>query len=207
MFDYGDEKRRSETRDLELGFRIAETEAEIRARLATDRGEINHQTWAHLSPQIFQTPYAELARVVAEVDPNSNIPRWADLGAAYGRLGIVLSELRPAAEFVGIELVAERVREGRRVYAALGLDPENLHCANLAKCDLPDVDLYFIYDFGTRTETAIVLEGIRRRAARKPIVVVGRGRGIRDAIEREHPWLASITPPVHFPHWSVYRSG
>jgi hypothetical protein len=206
MADYAEEKSLAEARDRALGLDTAATEAEIGARLAREAPDRERRTWNHLSPQVFQTPYAELARIVREADPERRARVWADLGAAYGRLGIVLSEIRPDARFIGIELVPERVREGRRVYRALGLDPETLIAADLRGHALPAADLYFIYDFGPRAEIEGVLAALRPHALLRPITVVGRGRGVRDAIERRHPWLAGVIPPVHGPHSSIYRS-
>jgi hypothetical protein len=205
MSYYAEEKFRSEIRDRELGFTIESVEKEIETRLAREGGSTS-QTWNHLSPQVFQTPYDELARIVHEVDPESRLENWADLGAAYGRLGIVLAQLRPRARFTGIELVPERVKEGRRVYASLGLSPESLIEADLAKCAIPAAELYFIYDFGIREEIGRVLIALQAHARVKPIIVIGRGRGIRDAIEHGHPWLASVTKPIHSEHYSIYRS-
>jgi hypothetical protein len=199
MSDYLEEKKAAEKRDRELGFAIEETEARIQFRGAG-------QTWSHLSPQVFQTPYAELERIIEDVDPARSLPIWVDLGAAYGRLGIVLGELRPNARFVGVELVAERVEEGRRVFRSLGLDPESLRAGDLGEIPLPEGNLYFIYDFGTRPELERVVLGLREIALTRSIIVVGRGRGIRDVIERDHPWLSSVIRPEHFPHYSIYRS-
>jgi hypothetical protein len=208
MSNYADEKLESEKEDLRLGFEIAGLEIKIRERLAAENQEApsSSQTWNHLSPQIFQTPYAELERMIAAVDPEATLPRWVDLGAAYGRLGIVLSQVRPNASFLGIELVPERVEEAARVFKCLELPHAEIRCANLTEIDLPEGDLYFIYDFGTRQEIASVLAKLKERARIQPVRVVGRGRLVRDTIEREHPWLSSVVSPVHTEHYSYYRS-
>jgi hypothetical protein len=203
--DYADEKTKSEALDAELGFRIAGTESKIADRLANAGNPSRQETWNHLSPQVFQTPYAELERIVNAADPEGTIRDWADLGAAYGRLGIVLARLRPHARFIGSEVVPERVYEGRRVYASLGLDPESLVCTDLTLTAPPVAEIYFIYDFGNREAIDAILEILRERARRDTVRIVGRGRGIRDAIERRHPWL-SVIPPFHSAHFSVYRS-
>lgn len=205
MTDYADEKSRSEALDLKFGFAIATIEMEVAARLARDKSA-PQETWNHLSPQSFQTPYPELERIIADADPESEVETWADLGAAYGRLGIVLALRRPDARFVGVEIVPERVKEGRRIFARLGLNPETLVCADLEKCPLPEADLYFIYDFGKRAAIDHVLDSLRERARTRAVRVVGRGRGIRDAIEHDHPWLGEIVDPVHTAHYSIYRS-
>lgn len=197
---YASEKDDSERLDREYGFDIEGTEREVR------RTNSDAQTWAHLSAQIFQTPYAELERIIEETDPERSLKEWADLGCAYGRLGIVLSKFRPEATFVGIEIAGARVEEARRIYRKLGLDPKSLRSGDLTKTPLPDSDVYFIYDFGHRAEILDVLEKLREIARRKPIRVVGRGRAIRDLVEREHPWLGAVHPPIHRAHYSIYFS-
>jgi hypothetical protein len=37
-------------------------------------------------------------------------------------------------------------------------------------------------------------------------VLVGRGRGVRDAVERSHPWLGAVAEPWHQKNYSIYRS-
>lgn len=205
MSDYAKEKKDSEKEDQTFGFQIDSVEAIIRDRLI-HAPQIDKVSWSHLSPQIFQTPYAELRRIVLEADPNKTVPSWVDLGAGYGRLGIVLSRLRPSARFTGIEFVPERVEEGRRVYSRLGLNPSSLICADLSTYPVPKACAYFIYDFGTRGEIEITLNALKSIALRFPIIVIGRGRAIRDAVEKNHPWLGSVISPLHFAHHSVYRS-
>ena len=71
---------------------------------------------------------------------------------------------------------------------------------------LPAGEIYFIYDFGARESIAKVLEKLKDRARTEAFRVIGRGRGIRDQIERNHPWLGSVYEPVHGPHVSIYRN-
>lgn len=206
---YADEKRISEGLDLQLGFEIPRVESLIRTRLQKSARAITEnpeQTWSHLSPQIFQTPYLELERTILAADPDSQIKTWVDIGAAYGRLGIVLARLRPNARFTGLELVPERVEEGRRVYELRGLRATDLRCVDVTDTPLPPADLYFIYDFGHRSAIDQILEKIKIQARAGPVTVVGRGRAVRDAIERSHPWLSSIRRPLHETHYSIYYS-
>ncbi len=198
--DYPAEKAESERLDREYGFAIEATEQRVRETNSSA------QTWSHLSAQVFQTPYAELRRMVEETDPDRQMRSWVDLGCAYGRLGIILSRLRAGSRFVGVEIALPRVEEARRIYRDLGLDPESIRHGNLAEEPLPDGDVYFIYDFGHREEIQRTIERLREVARLHPIRVVGRGRAVRDAIERAHPWLSAVHPPVHHAHYSIYFS-
>jgi hypothetical protein len=198
---YADRKKESSEIDDELGYEIANCETLIRARASTQ------ENWARLSPQIFQTPYGELAEIIRKVDPDSTYAEWIDLGAAYGRLGIVLAALRPHARFLGYELEPERVEEGNRIYRLHRVHTAELCAADLATEALPIAPLYFIYDFGTPAAVSRVLESLREIAQRRSICVIGRGRRVRDLIEKENPWLSGIVPPVHEAHFSIYRSG
>lgn len=196
---YAFRKTASEALDRALGFDLERSES----RIAPGARE----NWAHLSPQIFQTPYSELAEIVERADPRSEVGSWVDLGAAYGRLGLVLSVLRPKATFEGLEREIPRVEEARRIFERWRLPEQvRVRAADVTSEPVPEADLFFIYDFGAREEIERTLESLRERARTRKITVVGRGRRIRDAIERGHPWLAGVVPPEHGEHSSLYRS-
>jgi ubiquinone/menaquinone biosynthesis C-methylase UbiE len=130
----------------------------------------------------------------------------ADLGAGYGRLGFILARHYPDVKFLGLELVPERVREGARALAMFPAPNARLETANLSSFPIPEANIYFIYDFGARQSILKALDDLRRIAKTTEIRVVGRGRRVRDLIEREHPWLGSVHQPIHGPHYSVYRN-
>ena len=77
-----------------------------------------------------------------------------DLGAAYGRVGVVLGFLRPMVQFVGYEYVPERVKEGNRIFKKWNLTQAELKHVDLAEdeFELRDANLYFIYDFGSKND-------------------------------------------------------
>ena len=127
-----------------------------------------------------------------------------DLGAGYGRMGFVIARHFPDVRFVGYEYVAERVNEGKRCLNLAGAPP---HIA-LQQADLShfgfrpeSADFYFIYDYGTRAAISKTLDDLKRVARNRSIVVIGRGRASRDAIEREQPWLSGTVPPEHHGHY------
>lgn len=180
---------------------------DIEAGLAAQEDQDRRQIWRGLDLQSLQTPYAELVALVERLAPGPG-ERWMDLGAGYGRLGLVLGLLRPEVDFLGVELVEARVREGARVLAEWGATGARLVSGDVAHPEqiLPEADLYFLYDFGSKSDVDRVFEKLAHHARRRAIRVVGRGRGIRHWIAQEHPWLGSVHEPEHHGNWSLYRS-
>lgn len=194
--------------DAWLDLRVGDVEAELARRDAgrTARAQ-GQEIWLDRGPRTFLTPYSELREIVEALRPASG-ETIVDAGAGYGRLGFVLDRHAPGVAFLGLELVPERVREGARALAA-----RRCMNARLIEFDLledPDriqsASTYFIYDFGTTQAIERCLVALREVSASRAIRVVGRGRAIRDAIERQHPWLSQVVAPVHGPRWSIYSS-
>lgn len=165
------------------------------------------QFWFGLDIQSLQTPYSEVVEMIQHFNPQPG-DVWLDLGAAYGRVGVVLGFLCPMVQFIGYEYVPERVDEGNRIFKKWNLTQAELKRVNLASdgFELREADLYFIYDFGSKNDIYKVLEKLRLIAMRKPIQVVARGRGVRNWITMDFPWLGVVNPPKHFAHWTVFQS-
>jgi hypothetical protein len=163
-----------------------------------------HEHWIGLGVQSLQTPYTELRLLLERLAPPPG-SLLVDLGAGYGRLGLVLAAHFPEVRFIGYEAVAERIAEARTCplpFARPGLVEADLSDPGFAPAE---ADYYFIYDFGSREAVEKTLGDLRTIARKRPITVVGRGRRTRDLIERGQPWLASVVPPQHFAHYSIYR--
>lgn len=143
--------------DLLLGFRTHEIEKSLYEKARLKRPEGSHKTWGHylhegnqtwvgLDPETLQTPYLELKEMCELLKPKTN-STLVDLGAGYGRLGLVLEALYPTTSFCGYEYVSERVEEGKRIFKALNLAKAELHVQDLTAdffC-LPPADYYFHY--------------------------------------------------------------
>lgn len=194
--------------DRLLGFRVHEIENELheRARMSDPQG--NHhrwgaslhsgnQTWVGLHPETIQTPYVELLRVCEKLNLSSG-QKVVDLGAGYGRLGLVLAEFYPEVQFQGIEYVSERVAEGKR----MGV---NLIEGDLTHPDyIPDeADHFFIYDFGKVPHIRSLLQKLSDLADRKKFTVTGRGMGIRSLIAHEFHWLTPFYEEENFSLYSI----
>ncbi len=205
-------KRRKEdslVRDLRYGYRTQAIEAELIEwkSLGADHGG---EDWIGTDPQIFQTPYEELEEIIEFMGFSIEPRNWVDLGAGYGRMGLVLHERRPCDDFVGIEYVSERVDEAQRVYAVQGLDPatHQIRFANLTDeaFALPKGEIYFVYDFGDRESIETVLKKLRNLAHSQRFKVIARGGRVRDLIHKNHAWLCEVARPQHFANYSIYST-
>jgi SAM-dependent methyltransferase len=193
---YASAKKHAAAADEWLGIPVEKIEAKL-----TDPKD-GEERWIGRHPSIFLTPYVELRAWLEELKPEGTV---VDLGAGYGRLGFVLARHYPGTRFLGYELVPERAQAGADALKRFGAGNASLRQADLNEIALPEAQLFFVYDFGSRESIARLLEKLRDRAKENNFTLVARGRGVRDAIEKSHPWL-SVHDPVHGPHYSVYRS-
>lgn len=200
--DYAAEQAHAARVDAWLGLATAATEKEVGAAPG-------QQNWAGLPIQALMTPYTEIRFILEQLAPAPG-ETLVDLGAAYGRVGFVMARHFPNTRFIGYELERVRVLEGqrclRRFAAADGM--VTLEAVDLegAGFQMPFADYYFIYDYGTRSAIEKTLAELRQVALLRPIAVIGRGRRVRDLIEQGQPWLAQVVAPIHFDHFSIYRS-
>jgi hypothetical protein len=199
MVPYAEEKAHSERVDAWLGLKIPEAEARI------PPGQDEQERWERKGPAVFLTPYSEIRKILGELAPGPG-DTVVDLGAGYGRMGFVLHAHFPGVKFLGYELVAERVAEGRRVLRERGCANAELIQRDLWAEGPAAAAYYFLYDYGARAAIEKTLGDLRAIAQGRPLTLVGRGRAVRDAVERGHPWLGAVVAPTHRPNYSIYRS-
>lgn len=148
------------------------------------------QTWVGLDLQTLQTPYSEMVHILQllKIKPYQHI---VDLGAAYGRMGIVVGGLYIKNQFTGYEFVKSRVDEGNRVYKELGFQKCQLITQDLFAKDftLPDADIFFIYDYGQVEHINHTLRQISQVARKRPVKLVVKGKFTKKIISESHPWL------------------
>ncbi len=213
---YESARAHAEALDQQLGLQVEKIEAQLleRARLKMPDGSHKtwgqglhdgNQTWVGLSHQTLQTPYNEL-RVLCEYLKPAPGSTMVDLGAGYGRLGLVLSVLFPEVNFLGLEYVGERVKEGQRVLSENGCHLSQLIEEDLTSVEfhLPQAEYYFLYDYGTLAHIRHTLEQLEEMAKSKKFKVIARGKGSRSLIQNEHPWLSQVHSPQHEEHYSIY---
>lgn len=151
------------------------------------------QTWVGLEHQTLQTPYSEIYRILQllKLRPYQHV---VDLGAAYGRMGVIMGGLYLKNTFAGYEYVSARVDEGNRVYRELGLNRSKLYTQDLfdPKFELPEADVYFIYDYGQVEHIDHTLKQIEEMSRKRPCKIVVRGKFTKRIIADRHPWLEEI---------------
>lgn len=206
----------SEEMDKKFGLKINEIEDNLlkAARNLRPDGDMDNlgsvmhdgsQTWIGLDPQTLNTPYDELIRLCEVLKPRPGT-HMVDLGAGYGRLGLILSEMCPGVSFSGYELVSERVDEGNRVFLERGLHHCKLMSQDLTDpaFKIPSADYYFIYDYGKVAHIRQTMKQLEALADKIKFKVIARGKGSRSIIEFEHPWLSQVFDVHHEENFSIY---
>lgn len=167
--------------DQDLGYRIKQIEEILQAKakslapeeLFVQWGPTLHggaQTWVGLDFQILQTTYHDLKTLFEAIKPMPS-ERIVDLGAGYGRVGVLLHHYYPKTEFLGIELVEERVKEANRIFKKLnGFNKKMLAFDLNAIDELPAGDIFFIYDFGSHSHIKKILEMLKHTPKRLLVV-------------------------------------
>lgn len=164
-----------------------------------------NQTWVGLSHQTLQTPYGELREICELLNPQDSTT-VVDLGAGYGRLGLILGSFFPEVNFIGHEYVPERVREGQRILELYKCQKAQLLQKNLTSPDyqLPLAEYYFIYDYGTVPHLRRTLKQLEVISEKKNFKVIARGKGVRSLIQYEFPWLSQVYAAIHREQYSIY---
>lgn len=203
--------------DNYLGIRMCRIEQELLNSARSLRpkgnlfnlGEVLHggnQTWVGLDPQTLNTPYVELIEMCHLLSLKEG-ELIVDLGAGYGRLGVVLDSYYPQTSFIGYELVSERVREGNKTFKALGCMNATLLEQDLMADDfvIPEAHVYFLYDFGKTSHIRSVLNKLENLADKNHhFKLVARGKGSRSIIAHEYHWLTNIDEDQTGRSFSIY---
>lgn len=202
--EYHARKISSRIKDLELGYRIDEIENLLSSN---NKKNPNSNFWIGLNPDALQTPYEEIFEILTQINPASG-STIVDIGSAYGRMGYIVGECFKNVKFFGVEAILERHEEATRVLVERGYKNITLIHADVMAPNfkLPSAEYFFIYDFGERKCIESILEQISEEAAHRGVVVIGRGRLVRDLIERENPWLSQVITPRHFQNYSIYKT-
>ena len=204
------DKEYSQVLDEKYGFQIHKVEENLcKEHKVADIGYKlgGSRTWIGLHPQIFQTPYSEIdsfLKILKSYSPKILV----DLGAGYGRVGLVMQKHIPEASFLGLELVKERCLEGNRIFKELGYKNCVLKSENIvaAKYDIPKSDIYFIYDFSDQHDQKKLLDVFSKRMETERFFMVVRGKSMRSLIQNKYPEFYSCFNPRHEKNWSIYST-
>jgi len=193
-----------------LGFHTGEVEKKLLTsqdyNVQADK-DIPVQFWRGLPVQALQTPYSEIRWILSllNLKPNETV---VDLGCGYGRMAFVMGKHHPDVNFVGYELVAERVAEGNRLLKNFNYPNAKILTQDLTAADFIPTKAkhYFLFDFGSAPAVDKTLEDLKKIAKKSSINVVARGRYIRHRIYQAHPWLSSINEPQAHETFTIFTS-
>lgn len=215
--DYKSERQHSKDLDKFLGFKIQKIEQKLlqkfRAydKILDESNRKKHfqgtQTWIGLNPQILQTPYSEISHFLSyfvKYKPKKII----DLGAAYGRIGLVMNAIIPDSTFIGYEILDVRFKEAKRMIKYLSLDNCEMRNENILDKNfkLPKADVYFIYDFSDSIGLHIILSRLAKKISKERFFIVAKGDGVRTIIQLKFPEFWSTHGVIHKKNWSIYSS-
>ncbi len=199
-----------------FGFQIPKIERKLlkkyrgydqKADLSSRRNHLEgSETWIGLHPQVLQTPYPEIhsfLNILKSFTPETIV----DLGAGYGRMAIVLSQVIPDSKFIGYELMDVRREEGERVLNNLGLKNFTLKKQNIIEegFKIPTADVYFIYDFSDPLDLRVILRKLSKKMETDKFFLVARGKGIRSLIQNKFKEFYALNDAIHDEKWSIYN--
>lgn len=192
--------------DHALGYKIPKIELKLLQKYRAydqrhdDSNKKQHfkgtQTWIGLHPQALQTPYCDIYKALS-LFKNFDIKHVVDIGAGYGRVGIVLSVLYPNAIFTGFEILKKRQLEGNRIFEKLKMNNSKILLKNVldSDFDLPDADIYFIYDFSEQEDIFQILQTLSTRIKSKKFFLITKGERIDYLMKRKykHIWRLKVS--------------
>lgn len=206
----GSDFEQSHLLDKILGYKIEKIENKLSKdhedyyKTRLKQGE--SQRWFGLHPQTLQTPFSEILDFLLLLK-KYHINKVIDLGAGYGRVGVVMQSIFPKASFIGHEIVAQRVEEGNRIFQKLELDNCKLVNEDLLQLEgIPNADLYFIYDFSEYEDVRKLLNIFSKKMYKDRFFIVARGEGIRSMIQLKYPEFWAAHGAIHSKKWSIYSS-
>ena len=202
---YEDKQLQSLLIDQIYGFNIKEVEQGIARNASEFYGD--YEVWAGLNPRQLQTPYDELVDVlkICQLGAGDTL---MDLGAGYGRAGVILGEHFKDSHFLGLEVTRERVIEGNRIFKKFGHTNSRLIAAAAHEYCVTEhpASIYFLYDFGHPTQLEQTLQELVQIAFKEPFYLVARGRGVRSIIDYKFPQFWSAFSAYHGETFSIYST-
>lgn len=152
------------------------------------------QTWIGLHPQALQTPYNDIYDALFLLK-DFEVNKVIDIGAGYGRVGIVMNAIFPEASFIGYEILKPRTSEANRIFDLYQLDNCKVELQNVLEENfkLPHAQVYFIYDFSELDDICTILDQLSDRFNQDNFFLISRGERIDFLIERKYKefWKAN----------------
>ncbi|MGB0453427.1 MAG: hypothetical protein ACPGJV_06905 [Bacteriovoracaceae bacterium] len=166
------------------------------------------QTWIGLHPQVLQTPYSEILACFQFLK-DENVESIIDIGSAYGRVGLVKNCLFPDAEFLGYEILKKRECEGNRIFQKYGLNNCKILNENVLddNFELPDAQVYFIYDFSEYNDICTILDLLSLKVGRLKFFLISKGEQLDFLISKKYRDFWKTHSLVSIGDLKIYQPG
>ncbi len=203
--------------DKELGYRISKIEEKLLKKYSAYDKPVDAsskkqhyegpETWIGLHPQILQTPYCDIYKALALLI-DFDIRHVVDIGACYGRIGLVLNTIMPNAQFTGYEIIKQRQIEANRIYSKLNLKNSIVELKNVLNdsFEIPAADIYFIYDFSEREDINIMLRKLNETMRGRDFFLITKGDRIDYLMKYKFSRDWTIFSNVDETNLKIYKS-
>jgi 16S rRNA G527 N7-methylase RsmG len=165
------------------------------------------KTWVGLDPQTLQTPFCEIFSFLNFLK-QFNPQHIVDLGAGYGRVGIIMKMIMEDSHFSGYEFIESRFDEMCRVFETYEITNATLSNKNIMDVNFhfPKADVYFIYDFSDLASIKKMVAKFTEIFNQENLFLVVRGKAMRSLIQNQYRELWALNGAIHTENWSIYSS-
>lgn len=164
------------------------------------------QPWIGIDPQLLETTYLDFAQLFEFLESeNISLERIIDIGSAYGRAGIVASSIFPKSQFIGYEIVPERVEESNQAFKRLELKNCQSVVKNVLLEDIGEANLYIVYDFSHKEDIHDLFKKLLDENGKKPFMVAAIGGTTPEVIYHHFSSLRPVAVPPERRGWYLFR--
>jgi hypothetical protein len=178
--------------DRLLGLEVKATSQKVGAMLTRETTWGKEHVWQEPGETGHpMTSYSDLTALLSHLNlPSGSV--FSELGAGFGRAGLVVGLLYPQLRYLGYELVSPRVEAAHNAHKTMRLDDRvRFQAVNMAEWEPTideDADVYYVF-CSFREETGRhVLEQLRQIAERRTFRLV-LNLGMFGFEPQETPWL------------------
>ena len=134
--------------------------------------------------------------------------RLIDLGSGFGRVGFVISLLRPDISFTGYEYVSARVEKANAAIQKLGIAKQLFYQQDLSSPEfkIPEAEVYYLFDpFTTETYKHVVSQ-LNEMASKRKIMIVTKGNAREQFMTGDDKKFWSAPQILNYGNFCLFRS-
>lgn len=134
--------------------------------------------------------------------------RLIDLGSGFGRVGFVVSLLRPDINFTGYEYVGSRVEKANAAVEKLGISKQIFFQQDLSSPEfkIPEAEVYYLFDPFTSETYKYVVSQLNQMASKKKIMIVTKGNAREQFMTGDDKKYWSAPQVLNYGNFCLFRS-